>query len=79
MSPRLVMPPRRLLPPLECCLGVRPIQAPNCAPFLNCLKAAASLMGIGPVGASAVVATVGDFKQFKNGAQFGAWIVSGSA
>ena len=30
--------------------------------------------GIGPVTASAVVATVGDFKQFKNGAQFGAWI-----
>ena len=35
---------------------------------------ASSLMGIGPVGASAVVATVGDFKQFKNGAQFGAWM-----
>ena len=31
-------------------------------------------MGIGPVTASAVVATVGDFKQFKSGAQFGAWI-----
>jgi transposase len=31
-------------------------------------------MGIGPVGASAVVATVGDFKQFKNGSQFGAWL-----
>ena len=38
------------------------------------VKAAASLLGIGPVSASAVVATVGDFKQFKNGAQFGAWI-----
>ena len=38
------------------------------------VKAAAALMGIGPVGASAAVATVGDFKQFKNGAQFGAWI-----
>ncbi len=38
------------------------------------VKHAASLMGIGPVGASAVVATVGDFKQFKNGAQFGAWL-----
>ena len=38
------------------------------------VKAAATLMGIGPVTASAVVATVGDFKQFKNGAQFGAWI-----
>ena len=24
--------------------------------------------------ASAVVATVGDFKQFKNGSQFGAWL-----
>ncbi len=31
-------------------------------------------MGIGPIGASASVATVGDFKQFKNGAQFGAWM-----
>jgi transposase len=31
-------------------------------------------MGIGPVGASAAVATVEDFKQFKSGAQFGAWI-----
>jgi transposase len=32
------------------------------------------LLGVGPVTASAVVATVGDFKQFKSGAQFGAWI-----
>jgi len=38
------------------------------------VKAAATLLGIGPVTASAVVATVGDFKQFKNGAQFGAWL-----
>ena len=38
------------------------------------MKTAASLLGIGPVTASAVVATVGDFKQFRNGAQFGAWI-----
>jgi transposase len=38
------------------------------------VKVAATLIGIGPVGASAAVATVGDFKQFKNGAQFGAWI-----
>jgi transposase len=37
-------------------------------------KAAKELMGIGPVTASAVVATVGDFHQFKNGAQFGAWL-----
>lgn len=37
-------------------------------------KAAKELMGIGPVTASAVVATVGDFNQFKNGAQFGAWL-----
>ena len=34
------------------------------------VKAAATLLGIGSVTASAVVATVGDFKQFKNGAQF---------
>jgi transposase len=38
------------------------------------VKTATSLLGIGPVTASAVVATVADFKQFKNGAQFGAWI-----
>lgn len=37
-------------------------------------KAAKELIGIGPVTASAVVATVGDFNQFKNGAQFGAWL-----
>ncbi|MDO8261683.1 MAG: IS110 family transposase [Gallionella sp.] len=37
-------------------------------------RAAKELMGVGPVTASAVVATVGDFKQFKNGAQFGAWL-----
>ena len=31
-------------------------------------------MGVGPVTASATVATVGDFRQFKNGSQFGAWL-----
>jgi transposase len=38
------------------------------------VKAAKELMGIGPVTASAAVATVGNFHQFKNGAQFGAWL-----
>jgi transposase len=38
------------------------------------VKKAATLQGIGPIGASAAVATVGDFKQFRHGAQFGAWI-----
>jgi transposase len=38
------------------------------------VKKAATMMGIGPVGASAAVATVGDFKQFRHAAQFGAWI-----
>ena len=38
------------------------------------VKKATQLMGIGPISASASVATVGDFKQFKNGAQFGAWM-----
>lgn len=37
-------------------------------------QAAMQLSGVGPVTASAVVATVGDFKQFKDGAQFGAWL-----
>ena len=37
-------------------------------------RAALRVMGMGPVTASAAVATVGDFKQFKNGAQFGAWL-----
>ena len=40
----------------------------------DAVKKAATLLGIGPVTASAVVATVGEFKQFRNGAQFGAWI-----
>lgn len=38
------------------------------------VQAAEKIIGIGPVTASAMVATVGDFKQFKNGAQFGAWL-----
>ena len=37
-------------------------------------KSAAQLCGIGPITASALVATVGDFTQFKSGAQFGAWL-----
>ena len=37
-------------------------------------KAVATLCGIGPVTASALVATVDDFKQFKNGRQFSAWM-----
>ncbi len=37
-------------------------------------RAAKELVGVGSVTASAVVATVGDFNQFKNGAQFGAWL-----
>nr|WP_207186107.1 IS110 family transposase [Rubrivivax gelatinosus] len=37
-------------------------------------QTAARLIGIGALGASAAVATVGDFRQFKNGAQFGSWV-----
>lgn len=37
-------------------------------------KVAVQLCGIGPVTASALVATVGDFGQFKTGAQFGSWL-----
>jgi transposase len=37
-------------------------------------KTAAKLCGIGPVTASALVASVGDFKQFKSAGQFGAWL-----
>jgi hypothetical protein len=37
-------------------------------------KAAAQLSRIGTVIASAMVATVGDFKQFKNGSQFRSWL-----
>ena len=37
-------------------------------------RQAEQLLGVGPVTASAVVASVGDFHQFKNGAQFGAWL-----
>lgn len=38
------------------------------------VKQAGQLMGVGKVTASAAIATVGDFKQFKSGAQFGAWL-----
>ena len=38
------------------------------------VRQAEQLLGVGPVTASAVVATVGDFKQFRSGAQFGAWL-----
>lgn len=38
------------------------------------VQRAAELKGVGPITASAVVTTVGDFKQFKNGAQFDAWL-----
>ena len=38
------------------------------------VRQAEQLIGVGPVTASAVVATVGDFYQFKDGAQFGAWL-----
>lgn len=37
-------------------------------------RTAATLMGIGPITASALVASVGDFAQFANAAQFGAWL-----
>jgi transposase len=37
-------------------------------------KRAAKIVGIGELGASALVASVGDFKQFKSGDQFGAWL-----
>jgi len=37
------------------------------------VQRAQGVVGVGPITASAVVATVGDFRQFKNGAQFGAW------
>ena len=36
--------------------------------------AALQLCGIGPVTASALAASVGDFRQFKTAAQFGAWL-----
>lgn len=38
------------------------------------VRQAQQLQGVGPVTASALVATVGDFKPFKNGSQFGAWL-----
>ena len=37
-------------------------------------KAAAQLCGVGPVTASALIAMVGDFKQFRSGTQLGAWL-----
>jgi transposase len=40
----------------------------------DAVKAAATLIGIGPITASAAIATVVDFRQFRCGAQFGAWL-----
>jgi transposase len=37
-------------------------------------KRAAKIIGIGEIGASALTASVCDFKQFKGGHQFGAWL-----
>jgi transposase len=37
-------------------------------------KRAAQLQGIGPITASAIIAGVGEFNQFKNARQFGAWL-----
>ena len=37
-------------------------------------KKAAALLGVGLVTASAIAASVGDFKQFANARQFGAWL-----
>lgn len=38
------------------------------------VQRAAEQMGVGSITASALVATVGDFKQFKNGSQFAVWL-----
>ena len=38
------------------------------------VRRASELIGIGPITASAAVATVGEFKQFKSGSQFAAWM-----
>jgi transposase len=35
---------------------------------------AAALQGFGPIGASALVTSVGDFAQFANARQFGSWL-----
>lgn len=37
-------------------------------------RTATQLCGVGPITASALVASVADFKQFKSAAQFGAWL-----
>jgi transposase len=38
------------------------------------VRRASDLIGMGPITASAAVATVDDFKQFKSGSQFAAWM-----
>jgi transposase len=37
-------------------------------------RRAAKVTGIGELGASALTASVGEFKQFRSGHQFGAWL-----
>jgi len=44
LSPRLLMPIKRRLSPLECCLGTSPIQAAICRPFLNSLPSPTAAM-----------------------------------
>jgi transposase len=38
------------------------------------VRRAAQLIGVGPITAPAVIATVGDLKRFTSGSQFGAWV-----
>ncbi len=38
------------------------------------MRQAQQLLGVGPLGASALLASVADFSQFRTGAQFAAWL-----
>src|SRR2546428_469074 len=104
VSPRLLMPSRRSLPPEESWRGTKPNHAASWRPFLNvfaspilatsalavigpipgiassrrlCVLSRSlrleAIPGIGPITASALVASIGDAKTFKNGRQLAAW------
>ena len=50
------------------------VALPKLAPVTMRVERAAKVIGIGELGASALTAGVGDFKQFTSGHQFGAWL-----
>ena len=60
--PCFEIPPRRSLPPVECCFGTRPIQAARLRPDENAFQS--------PTSATSAVATIGPTPGFPRAADF---------